>query len=133
MLDRAVRAQKAKVLAADGESAPAPDTLTIDPAEYPKLVSAVYRDTDLPNKPRNFLGIAKTLPTAEMEALLLASYRVDDAALAALASRRAEAVKRWFTGDGGIAAERIFVVAAKLGADGVKDSGSPARVDFAIR
>jgi uncharacterized protein involved in outer membrane biogenesis len=133
MLDRAVRAQKAKVLAADGESAPAPDTLTIEPAEYPKLVSAVYRDTDLPNKPRNFLGIAKTLPTAEMEALLLASYRVDDAALTALASRRAEAVKRWFTGDGGIAAERIFVVAAKLGADGVKDSGSPARVDFAIR
>lgn len=133
MLDRALRTQKAKALAEAGESAPALDALGIDSSEYPKLVSEVYRDTPLPDKPRNFFGIAKTLPPAEMEARLLASYRVDDAALTSLANRRAEAVKRWFTGYGGIPAERIFVVAPKLSADGIKDGGSPARVDFAIR
>jgi uncharacterized protein involved in outer membrane biogenesis len=133
MLDHALRARKAKALAEGGESSPPLESLTIDAAEYPKLLSAVYRDTDLPNKPRNFLGIAKTIPPAEMEALLLASYGVDDAALTALANRRAEAVKQWFTHDGAIAAERVFVVAPKMGKEGIKDAGSPTRVDFAIR
>ena len=43
--------------------------LPIDAAEYPDLLSTVYKDTDLPNKPRNFLRIAKSVPPAEMEAL----------------------------------------------------------------
>lgn len=133
MLDRAVRARKTKAMAADGESAPPPGSLTIDAAEYPKLLSVVYRETDLPDKPRNVLGIAKTIPAAEMESRLLASYRIDDAALTTLANQRAETVRQWFTHEGGIAAERIFVVAPKLGADGIKDSGLPTRVDFAIR
>jgi len=132
-LDHALRVQKAKALASDGASAPPLDSLTIDSTEQAKLLLAVYRETDLPDKPRNFFGIAKKLPAAEMEARLLASYRIDNGALTALANRRAEAVKQWLTGQGGVAAERIFIVAPKLGADGIKDSGSPVRVDFAIR
>jgi hypothetical protein len=133
MLDRALRVQKQKGLAAEGESAPPIDALTIEAAEYPKLLTSVYRDADLPDKPRNILGIAKTLPTAEMEALLLKGYRADDAALAALANRRAQAVKEWLAGPGGIPAERVYIVAPKVTADGVADKGSATRVDFAIR
>jgi hypothetical protein len=133
MLDGAIRAQKAKALAEAGESAPPLESLTIDAVEYPKLLATVYRDANLPNKPRNMFGIAKTLPSAQMEALLLASYRVDDAALTTLANRRAETVKQWLTRDGAIAAGRVFVVAPKLTADGIKDGGPPTRVDFAIR
>jgi hypothetical protein len=68
-----------------------------------------------------------------MEALLLASYRIDDPALTALANRRAQVVKEWLARDGAISTERIFVVAPKLGKDGIKDDGAPTRVDFAIR
>jgi len=133
MLEHALRAQKAKALAASGQSAPALDTITIESDEYPKLLTAVYRDTDVPDKPRNMFGIAKAIPPAEMESRLLATYRIDDAALTALANRRATAVKQWFTSEGGLPGERIFVVAPKLGADGIKDGGTPTRVDFAIR
>jgi uncharacterized protein involved in outer membrane biogenesis len=133
MLEGALRAQKQKTLAAQGESAPQLGALTIDAAEYPKLLAAVYRDADLPTKPRNVLGIAKSIPPAEMEALLLASYHVDDQALAALANRRAIAVKEWLATDGAVATERIFVVAPKVTGDGVDDKGAPTRVDFAIR
>ena len=133
MLEQALRAQKAKALAASGESAPALDKMTIDSGEYQKLLTAVYRDSNVPDKPRNAFGMLKTIPPAEMESRLLAAYRVDDAALTALANRRATAVKQWFTSEGGLPGERIFIVAPKLGADGIKDGGTPTRVDFAIR
>jgi hypothetical protein len=133
MLDRAIRVQKQKALAEEGESAPNLDAIKVDEKEYPKLLEAVYKATDLPGKPRNFLGIAKSIPPAEMESLLLASYGADEQALASLANRRAQTVKEWLAGDGGIASERVFVVAPKLTADGIADKGAPTRVDFAIR
>lgn len=132
-LDRALRTQKQKALAADGASAPPVDTLTIDATERTRYLTAVYRDTDLPDKPRNLIGMAKDVPPAEMEARLLASYPVDDVALRTLANRRAQTVKEWFVGEGGIAPERVFIVAAKLSAEGSTDKGAPTRVDFAIR
>jgi len=132
-LDRALRVQKQKTMAEQGESAPPLETLTIGDDEYPKLLAAVYRDADLPNKPRNVLGIAKSIPPAEMEALLLASYPVDDEALAMLANRRAQAVKEWFARKGNLPPDRVFVVAPKLSAAGIDDKGAPTRVDFAIR
>jgi len=132
-LDRALRAQKQKALVAKGESAPSLDSLTIDAAEYPTYLTAVYDDTKLPDKPRNAIGFAKEIPPADMESLLLASYGIDDESLRALANRRAATVKEWFAGKGGIASERMFVVAPKLTADGIQDKGAPTRVDFAIR
>ncbi len=132
-LDAAMRTQKQKVLAAQGESAPPLDQIRIDAAERPKYLAAVYRATDLPGKPKNFLGIAKTVPDAEMEKLLLDSYKVDDAALTALANARAQAVKSWLVEQGHIAPERVFIVAPKLGTEGITDKGLPTRVDFAIR
>jgi hypothetical protein len=109
------------------------DSLTIDPAEYPKYLAVVYRDANLPDKPRNVLGIAKDIPPNEMETLLLASYRVDDEALRSLANERAQAVKQWFASAGGVSGERVFIVAPKLTADGIQDKGAPTRVDFALR
>ena len=132
-LDRALRVQKQKSLVSAGESAPPLDTLTIDATEYAKYLAAVYSDTKLPDKPRNVIGIAKDIPPAEMEALLLSSYGVDDEALRNLANRRAATVKEWFVEKGAIAPERVFVVAPKLTADGIQDKGAPTRVDFAIR
>jgi len=132
-LDQALHAEKLKSGAADGASANAGETAALDAAEYPKLLTNVYKAADIADKPRNVLGIAKTIPPAEMETLLLASYRVDDAALTALANRRAQAVKAWFVGEGGIPAERVFIIAPKLNGDGIEGPGAKTRVDFAIR
>ncbi|HEX8740047.1 MAG TPA: DUF748 domain-containing protein [Casimicrobiaceae bacterium] len=132
-LERDMRARKAKDLAAEGTSAPPLGEITISPAEYPKYLAAVYRDAKIPDKPKNFLGIAKDIPPAQMEALLLASYRVDDAALTALANGRADAVKVWLTGPGKIDPSRIFVVAPKVGIQGISDKGVATRADFALR
>ncbi len=132
-LDHAMRIQKQKALASQGASAPAVDTLKIEADEYPKYLALVYRDTDLPDKPRNAIGMKKDIPPAEMEPLLLASYHADDEALRSLANRRALAIKEWFVGPGGIASERVFVVASKLSGDGITDKGAPTRVDFSIR
>lgn len=132
-LDRAMRAQKQKALVAKGDAAPSLDALTIDATERAEYLAAVYRDTNLPNKPRNVIGFAKDIPPAEMESLLLATYAADDESLRALANQRAETVKEWFAGKGGIATERMFIVAPKLSADGIQDKGAPTRVDFAIR
>ncbi|HYT98287.1 MAG TPA: hypothetical protein VEO36_13275, partial [Casimicrobiaceae bacterium] len=132
-LDRAIRSEKQKAAASQGESAPALDSLAIEASEYPKYLASVYRNANLPDKPRNVLGIAKDIPPAEMEALLLASYGADDEALRALATRRAQTVKDWFAGPGGIAGERVFIVSPKLGGDGIEDKGPPTRVDFALK
>jgi uncharacterized protein involved in outer membrane biogenesis len=132
-LDRAMRTQKQKAMVSEGASAPPLDALTIDATEYPRYLAAVYRDTQLTDKPRNLIGMAKDIPPAEMEALLLASYGVDDDALRTLANRRAQTVKEWFVEKGGIASERVFVVAPKLSGGGIQDKGVPTRVDFAIR
>ena len=132
-LDRAIRLQKQKALAEEGESTSNVDAIPIDENEYPKLLEAVYKAADLPGKPRNFLGLAKSIPPVEMESLLLASYGADGQAFAALANRRAQTVKEWLAGEGGISPERVFVVAPKLTADGITDKGAPTRVDFAIR
>lgn len=128
-----MRTQKQKDLAAEGSSAPSIDEVTISAAEYPKYLAQVYRNTKLGAKPKNFLGIAKDVPPAEMKTLLLASYAVDDAALTALANQRAEMVKAWLVSEGKVDPRRVFVVAPKLGTQGIKDKGLATRVDFALR
>ena len=132
-LERAMRVQKQKSLRAEESAPSAQDTMTIDVAEYPVLLKAVYRDTKLADKPRNLLGMEKDIPPAEMEGLLLASYGADDGALRDLANRRAEAVKEWLVDQGEIPAERVFVVAPKLTGDGIEDKGAATRVDFSIK
>jgi len=46
---------------------------------------------------------------------------------------RAQAAKTWLVETGKIAAERVFIVAPKSGAEGIKDKGKPRRVDFSLK
>jgi outer membrane protein OmpA-like peptidoglycan-associated protein len=68
-----------------------------------------------------------------MEKLLLASYAISDQALTRLANQRAQAVKAWMIGPGHVAASRVFIVAPRLGTQGLTDHGPPTRVDFTIK
>ncbi|MQR01239.1 DUF748 domain-containing protein [Glaciimonas soli] len=107
------------------------DDVTLTAADKDKYMGKVYSAGKF-DKPRNAIGFAKSLPTAEMEKLIVANTPISQDALSALATLRAEAVLKYLETKGKIPLERIFLIAPKLTADGIKDKGAPNRVDFAL-
>jgi outer membrane protein OmpA-like peptidoglycan-associated protein len=130
-LDRRLRLQKIEDLRNQGSAIQMRD-VKIEPSEYAKYLERAYKAEKI-DKPRNLIGFAKSLPTAEMEQLMLANAPVGETELKALADQRAMAVKRYLEQQGKVGNDRMFLVAPKLNADGIKDDGKPNRVEFAIR
>ncbi len=113
-LDQQVLAEKRRALARSGT--PPAEGLTVTAEEYPALLKEVYRRADIP-KPRNVIGIAKDLPQAEMEALLMAAVPVTADALRELAVARAVAVKDYLASRQ-LPEDRLFLGAPVLGRQG---------------
>ena len=131
-LDGKLRALKAKDLA--GRNVSNEDQIVVSEQEYPALLKRAYAAEKFA-KPRNQLGIAKDLPVADMEKLMLDNITVTNDDLTSLGDQREEAVKQWMLTNGKIPGERMFMLASKSGAPEVKD-GKPAsagRVDFSLR
>ena len=97
-------------------------TVAVSPAEYPELLKAVYRRADI-TKPRNVVGLAKDIPTAEMEALLMASIPVTDENMRELALQRGVAVRDHLASRQ-LAMERLFLGAPRTAPD--KAPATPA-------
>lgn len=108
--------RRAAVRAGNPEAEVAP----MSDAEYPTLLREVYRSADI-KKPRNMVGMAKDLPQAEMEALLLQSIEVPDRAMSELALARGVAVRDYLASRQ-LSLERLFVGASKLEPVGEGDS-----------
>ena len=108
------------------------DEAALSDADKAKYMAKVYGASKF-DKPRNAIGLAQTLTPVEMEKLIVANTLVTPDALRALAQRRAEVVRNYLESKAAIAPERIFLIAPKLVADGIKDQGSPNRVDFALK
>lgn len=115
-LDERVLAEKRRALARDG--APIGEALIVSPAEYPALLKEVYRRAEIP-KPRNVVGIAKDIPQAEMEALLLASIPVTEDAIRELAVARGVVVKEYLAARQ-LPEDRLFQGAPQLASRGEK-------------
>lgn len=112
-LERRLRQLKLRDLQAQGK--PVPDGgVTVAPDERPALLARAYAADPLP-KPRNALGLQKTVPPADMEQALLAATAIDGDDLTALAHKRAQAARDWLVKHG-VATERIFLTASKEGA-----------------
>lgn len=124
-VERLMRLAKAK---ATGEAL---DNVRIEPAERARWLEAAYKSADLKGKPRNLLGMQKTLPAGDMEAMLLQSAPAGQQELKALADDRAEHVKAYLSGK--VASERLLLKASKLDAAGVDDNGRTTRVGFALK
>ena len=114
---QAAPAQSAAASAADTADTPAAP-LAISDAEYPALLTAVYKRADMA-KPRNMVGMAKTLTVTEMEDLLLANIDVADDAVQTLATQRGVAVRDYLTQQK-LPLDRLFLGATKLAKDGEK-------------
>ncbi|MDH0094598.1 DUF748 domain-containing protein [Achromobacter mucicolens] len=130
-VDAKIRAAKAADVAPRGKK-PDPKGVEVSAAERAKYLEAVYDDTDLKDKPRNFIGMAKSIPAAQMEAMLRAAAPVGEEQLRQLADARAQAVYEKLQAQEGLA-DRVFIVAPQLDADGIKDEGQPSRVDFSLK
>lgn len=108
------------------------EDIVITDAEKAKYVEEVYQAEKF-TKPRNAIGLAKTLPTAEAEKMILANTQVTPDALRSLAQKRSDTVRDYLEDVSGIERERLFLIAPRLNADGIKDKGSPNRVDFSLK
>ncbi|MFT4267924.1 MAG: DUF748 domain-containing protein, partial [Xenophilus sp.] len=107
-------AEKRRTAARDGQDAAKIGPVT--DAEYLALLEAVYKRADI-SKPRNMVGMAKKLPTEEMEKLLLASIEVDEQAVRELAVARGAAVRDYLV-EHKLASDRLFLGAVQTKASG---------------
>ena len=131
--DSKLRAAKVRQRVRAGGESIDPSAVTITSEERPALIASVYSDEDIPDKPRNVIGIARTIPAPEMEVLILAHLSVTPEDLRALANQRATAVRNRLEIDGKVARERLFLVEPKLTPAGIQDKGATTRVDFSLK
>jgi hypothetical protein len=131
-LERKLKAQKVEEEEEKGTEGTALDHVTISQDEYLKYLELAYKNESFP-KPRNFVGLAKSLPQEEMKSLMLAHIEVTDADLHDLAKQRAQVVKEYLLKSGNVEAGRIFLVEPQsIFADGTETTKG-SRVDFAIK
>jgi uncharacterized protein involved in outer membrane biogenesis len=132
LIDRKMKARKLNDMVAQGQRAVPVDKVTIEPKEYEKYLTQVYRAESFP-KPRNVIGLVKTLPVPEMEKLLMTYTVVKEPDLKLLASQRASAVRDAILKSGKVEPERVFVVEPKSLAPDKKEKAKNSRVDFKLK
>ena len=116
--------------ASDAASAPvAAPALSSD--ERNRLLKEVYKQTDIPNKPRNVLGFQKDISPSEMEALLKTRLLVTEDAMRELALRRGITVRDALIAKG-LPSERLFLAAPKLRVSGEEDAKWTPRVQLSL-
>ncbi len=113
ILERTVKAQKLSESVKKGETVASLDDVELKPDEYEKYLTVIYKDSKFA-KPKNMIGLSKSLPVPEMEQLMLANIDAGDSEMRELAELRAEAARDWLVGQGGVPSERVFVLAPKV-------------------
>lgn len=131
-LDRKVKAQKLARMVKEGQETGNLDEIKVADAEYLDLLEQAYKQEKFP-KPRNWIGMTKSLPRDEMEKLILANVPAGDQELRDLADERAKAVADWLSGQGKVPRERIFLLPAKLNAEAAGKETAQARADFSLK
>ncbi|MDP3280773.1 MAG: DUF748 domain-containing protein, partial [Nitrosomonas sp.] len=91
-LQNKVKAQKLADDAKKGIASGAITDMTLTPEEYSKYLEIAYKKETF-EKPKNAIGLAKSLPNAEMEQLILAHTVITDDDLELLAENRASAAR----------------------------------------
>ncbi len=131
-IERKVKAQKMKDLVRQGAAPKSVDDVQVDKGEYERYLKAAYGDESFP-KPRNVIGLAKDLPVAEMESLMLKHAQATDDDLRNLANRRAQTVQERLLASGQVTGDRLSIVGAKPVSSEEKAKAKLSRVDFSLR
>lgn len=132
-LEHKVKAQKLAQLVKAGKEAGSVEEVTVEDKEYLPLLELAYKAEKFP-KPRNVIGLTKSLPREEMEKLMLANAPAGEDDLRELASDRAKSVADWLVETGKIPRDRLFLLPPKL----LKDDSGPKdaplnRAEFSLK
>jgi len=131
ILNGKMRALKRKdVIEKEGQ--PSAKERELNDAERTKYMEKVYKDEKF-KKPRNMVGLSKSLPPEEMQKLIVDNTTITEDDLRNLAQRRADLVRNYLQDQSIISADRIFLIAPKLTAEGIKDKGPTSRVELTLQ
>jgi len=126
--------RREKVLDQSGKNADTSDTalaqVDVTPDEYEKYLKRAYKNDEFEGKPKNIIGLKKSLEPDEMRSLMETNVPVDDKAMRGLAERRAAAVQAWLKGK--LDDKRVSLKDPKLSAEGIDDKGQTSRVEFGL-
>jgi len=129
MLEQRLATHRRNEAVRAGVAASAPEVLA--PEERERVLRAVYRESDLPDKPRNAIGLANDISGPEMEALLKKHMQVSEDSARQLALQRGLAVRDTLVAKG-LASERMFLAAPKLHASGEADAAWTPRAELSL-
>jgi uncharacterized protein involved in outer membrane biogenesis len=132
LVQKKVKTQKLKDLTKKGSGIVPVDDVRVEPTEYEKYLRMAYDAEKFP-KPRNIVGLAKSLPVTEMEKLMLTNTVVKDEDLRALANQRATNAKDAILKSGKISSDRVFLVETKTLTPEKKENIKNSRVDFKLK
>ena len=127
-----LKAIKRDALARKGVESGSLDSMTLTEEEYPGLLEKAYKAETFP-KPRNAIGLVKSLPVEEMEKLMLTHATIDDDDLRELGDERARMIRDWLVMHE-VPASRIFLLPSKMDnqPDGEKKLKA-SRADFSLK
>ena len=104
--------------------------MQIPPDLYDKYLKKVYKAAKF-EKPKDSIGLNKSLPPDEMKKLLVSNTDVTDADLTQLGEARAQSVRKYLSTK--VDPARLFTAAPKLDASGIDDKGKPTRADLSLQ
>jgi hypothetical protein len=132
LFERKIKVQKLNELIKKGSPAVPVDDVKIEPQEQEKYLTMAYKAETFA-KPKNVVGLAKSLPAAEMEKLMVTHIEVKDEDLRALAGRRASRVKDLIVQSGQVTPDRVFIVEPRSLSPEKKEKLKNSRADFKIK
>lgn len=124
---RLVQERQREAPSASGKASEPAAAAAISGDERTRLLKALYKETDIPGKPRNLIGMQSDIPPEQMETMLLGQLHVGPEAMRELALQRGLAVRDALAAQG-LATERLFLGAPRLHADAGSgaERGAPA-------
>ena len=126
-LDHSIQVVRHK---SEGDSADGTAKKALSTEDYNKYLAKVYSAGDF-KKPRDAIGLAKTQPPDAMKKLILDNTAVTDQDMKNLADARANAVRAYLSSKQ-VDSARMFIIAPKMDANGIKDQGKTTRVDLSL-
>ena len=131
ILERRVKVQKLTESVKKGLESGSLEDVELKPEEYEKYLTLAYKEEKFA-KPKNVVGLTKSLPVPEMEQLMLANISAGDSEMRDLAESRATAARDWLAEQGAVPGDRMFVLEPKVESEsGGKKSGT--RAEFSLR
>jgi hypothetical protein len=133
LLLKNLKAEKFLALVKDKQNQPGQtqESMEITAADYPVWLKVVYKKAKFP-KPRNFIGMLKDIPDAEMKKLILTNTTVGDAELKALARERATVVRTYLVQQAKLEPERVFEKGGDIYQPPKEEGKVASRVEFGI-